>query len=46
MRGKPLLNLVGKKFNKLLVIRAYKRNINNRMLWDCLCDCGNHIYLT
>ena len=39
----PIKNLVGKKFGKLTVIKlSEKRNpTNNKILWECLCDCGN-----
>jgi hypothetical protein len=35
-------NLIGKKFNRLLVIeRAKNLNKNRNARWKCLCDCGN-----
>lgn len=33
-------NLVGKKFGRLTVI-SYARK-NDRVAWECVCDCGNH----
>ena len=33
-------NLIGKKFNRLLVI-DYAEKLNNRMSWLCKCNCGN-----
>lgn len=39
----PKVDLVGKRFNKLTVIRlAGQRKIGkeNRYVWECLCDCG------
>lgn len=39
-------NLVGKKFNRLLVIEpTEKRNSNRNMIWKCQCDCGNITYV-
>ena len=35
-------NIVGKKFNKFLVV-SREKNIKNRMYWKCLCDCGNEV---
>ena len=34
------LNLVGKKFSRLLVIE-FAHMKNHRSYWKCLCDCGN-----
>lgn len=37
------LNLVGKKFSRLLVLEFshIKGSNRNRSYWKCLCDCGN-----
>jgi len=39
------LNLVGKRFGRLLVIRDAGNRIrpdgNKESMWECLCDCGN-----
>lgn len=37
MRG---LNLVGERFDKLIVMECVESGINGK-LWLCLCDCGN-----
>lgn len=34
-------NLVGQKFGKLLVLNYYSKDKNNKVLWNCVCDCGN-----
>ena len=35
-------NLIGQKFDKLTVIKkSIERDSNNRILWECQCDCGN-----
>lgn len=36
-----LRDLVGQKFEKLLVIRRAAFNIGGRVSWECICDCGN-----
>lgn len=38
--GRPVIDIVGKKFGKLTVI---KRNfdIKDKTAWWCMCDCGN-----
>lgn len=35
--------LVGKKFNKLLVIKRAENNSKGNAQWLCKCDCGNTI---
>lgn len=40
-------NLIGNKYKMLTVIRdTGKRYKDGSILWDCLCDCGNHVELT
>jgi hypothetical protein len=34
------IDLTGKKFNKLLVIKRAGVNRDGKALWECLCDCG------
>lgn len=34
------LELIGQRFERLLVIREAKQK-KGRILWECLCDCGN-----
>lgn len=42
----PLKDLTGKRFGKLLVIERAE-NINGRVAWTCLCDCGReHVVRT
>lgn len=42
--GKLIMeNLVGQRFNHLLVINEANRNIHNHRQWSCECDCGNKI---
>lgn len=38
------LNLIGKKFNKLIVVdKAPKQS--GKTIWKCVCDCGNTTYV-
>lgn len=39
-------DLTGMRFRKLTVLEyTNKRNLNRNILWRCLCDCGNEIYV-
>ena len=35
-----LIDLSGKRFGRLTVLYR-TNNVNNRVFWHCLCDCGN-----
>lgn len=38
-----LIDLTGKKFGRLVVIKEIKkRSKSGKVLWKCLCDCGNY----
>jgi hypothetical protein len=36
-----LINLIGKKFERLEVIQRSPENIGNHAAWMCRCECGN-----
>jgi len=36
------IDLTGQKFNKLTVIEYAGKNRFNKILWRCLCECGNY----
>lgn len=36
-----IINLVGQRFGKLVVVREAGRNAGNKVMWLCQCDCGN-----
>lgn len=38
--GNRLIDLTGQKFGRLIVIKR-STNKNNRVYWECICDCGN-----
>lgn len=35
-------NLIGLKFGKLTVIDKTEERINDNIVWNCKCDCGNY----
>ena len=35
------INLIGKKFNKLTIIKEIGKAKNGQSIWLCKCDCGN-----
>jgi hypothetical protein len=37
-------DLIGKKFSKLTVVKKSHKRYDGRMLFACLCDCGNLTY--
>lgn len=40
-------NLVGKRFGQLVVLQdSGQRGKANSVIWDCLCDCGQHTLVT
>ena len=38
--GKPVKDLTGWKFGKLLVVRRAPNTAQGKARWDCNCDCG------
>lgn len=40
---KKIINLIGKKFHRLNVIKHEGKNNLNKYIWLCLCDCGNRL---
>lgn len=36
----------GQKYGKLIVIAKTERRVSGRVVWECLCDCGNTAYVT
>ena len=41
---KRRLDLTGKRVGRLVVIK-YSRIIHNKVMWECLCDCGTTTYV-
>jgi hypothetical protein len=42
---KKVTDLVGKKFNRLLVVEYLGEGRHRKHRWKCLCDCGNTLEL-
>lgn len=40
------IDLVGKKFGELTVIKLSDKTYNNVQLWECKCNCNNSIYVS
>ena len=45
-RNHSFIDLTGKRFGKLTVIKENGKNAHNDILWFCQCDCGNSITTT
>lgn len=41
MKGRPLIDITGNRYGKLVVIGIVGKNENGHVLWRCECDCGN-----
>ena len=40
-------SLIGQRFGKLLVIKdSGQRTESGNVIWECLCDCGNIVYVS
>jgi hypothetical protein len=39
MAGRPVIDLAGKKFGRLIVLRR-ALNVAYHAAWECVCDCG------
>ena len=38
-----MLDLTGRKFGRLTAIKPSGKDSTNHTLWECECECGNHI---
>jgi hypothetical protein len=41
-----LHNIIGKKFNQLLVLEKTEKRIDGEIIYKCQCDCDNITYTT
>lgn len=39
-------NLIGKRFNRLVVIGLSEKTNRHQRYWKCICDCGNIVHTT
>ena len=39
-------DLTGKKYNHLTVVKQNGRTKDRHILWECVCDCGNTVYVS
>ena len=39
-------DLIGQKFNRLLVLEKTDKRRDGKVIWKCQCDCGNICYVT
>jgi hypothetical protein len=40
------IDLTGQKFGKVTAIKPTKERKDGRVVWECLCDCGNIVYIS
>ena len=45
LTGLHTLDIVGKRFGRLLVIEKSNVKIQRAQVWKCLCDCGVYVYV-
>lgn len=43
---KRTANLVGKQFTYLTILKQSNKRRNDKILWECECICGKHIWVT
>lgn len=43
--GRPVSDVIGKRFGRLLVVCRIETKKLNPPNWECLCDCGNTVVL-
>lgn len=41
--GRPIDNIVGKRFGKLIVVKFNGKNNKGYLEWLCLCECGKEV---
>lgn len=43
--GPKIADLTGKRFGKLVTIAPTDKRLDNCVVWECKCDCGNTCYV-
>ena len=44
--GVRVKDLTGKRFGRLVAVKATKQRKNTSVVWECKCDCGNTSFVT
>lgn len=44
-RKKKIINLVGRRFGRLVVLKACEKRRWKAIVWECRCDCGERAYI-
>ena len=39
-------DLIGKRFERLVIIKKTNQSRSGSVMWECLCDCGNVCFVT
>ena len=42
-RNRRILDLTGQRFGRLVAVRATDERRNQKVVWECKCDCGNTV---
>ena len=43
MRANNFIDMTGRRFDRLQVVRLARIDKDNRAVWHCVCDCGNEV---
>ena len=43
--GRKGTDLTGQRFERLVAVRPTEKRQSSRIIWECLCDCGNITYV-
>ena len=44
--GVRVKDLTGRRFGRLIVVKATEERRNTSVVWECICDCGNTTLVT
>ena len=44
-KDKAKKNLTGQRFGKLVAVRPTEERHNGNVVWGCICDCGNTVFV-
>lgn len=46
MHARNFKDISGQKFGRLTAVTPVGRSSDNRTIWECVCDCGNTVFIT